>query len=162
MSLSAEEIEKYHYDGVLAGHCICTPPLGTIIQELTFNYSLWIGGLDRPATDAMVAVWLHGVSHFLVGAYAPEQPRFSPHKPDAKVEVVVAVKPEPVLPKLTPLKDLAEMLKMDRSAARRYVLRLGIRPTRARTNTSGFQTALVFTPEQVRRAVDARREDGYC
>ncbi|MDH0745767.1 hypothetical protein N5D61_05360 [Pseudomonas sp. GD03842] len=65
-------------------------------------------------------------------------------------------------PKLTTIKELAEVIKMDRSAARRYVLRLGIEPKRARTASSGFQTALVFTPEQVRQIVEARTNDGYC
>jgi hypothetical protein len=75
MTLSVEEVEKYHYDGVLAGHSICTPPLSLIIQGLTFYYSLWEEGLGHPATDAMVAVWLAGVSSFLVSVYAPEQPQ---------------------------------------------------------------------------------------
>lgn len=54
------------------------------------------------------------------------------------------------------------MIKMDRSAARRYVLRLGIEPKRARTASSGYQEALVFTPDQVRQIVEARTADGYC
>lgn len=62
----------------------------------------------------------------------------------------------------TSLRQLAEMLNMDRSAARRYVLRLGFEPKQARTRDSGYQMALVFTPEQVREIVEARRADGYC
>lgn len=67
-----------------------------------------------------------------------------------------------VRPKMTTLKELAEVIGMDRSAARRYVLRLGFKPKRARTASSGFQTALVFTPEQVSQVVEARQADGYC
>jgi hypothetical protein len=69
MTLSIEEIEKYKDDGVLAGHCICTPPLGLIIQGVTFYYSEWERGLDRPVTDAMATAWLAGVSSFLGGIY---------------------------------------------------------------------------------------------
>ncbi|MFG0554021.1 hypothetical protein [Pseudomonas asiatica] len=65
-------------------------------------------------------------------------------------------------PKLTTMKELAERLKMDRSAARRYVMRLGYEPKRARTASSGFQTALVFDQDQVRQIVEARQKDGYC
>lgn len=65
-------------------------------------------------------------------------------------------------PQLTTMKELAERLKMDRSAARRYVMRLGYEPKRARTASSGFQTALVFDQDQVRQIVEARQADGYC
>jgi hypothetical protein len=44
----------------------------------------------------------------------------------------------PVPAKLTTLKELAELLKMDRSAARRYVMRQGYAPKRARAASSGF------------------------
>jgi hypothetical protein len=64
--------------------------------------------------------------------------------------------------KLITLKELAERLKLDRSAARRYVMRLGFEPKRARTAASGFQSALVFTPDQVSQIVKARTADGYC
>ncbi|WP_395599577.1 hypothetical protein AB4P95_20235 [Pseudomonas sp. A1437] len=64
--------------------------------------------------------------------------------------------------KLTTLKELADKIKMDRSAARRYVLRLGVEPKRARTASSGYQEALVFTADQVSRIVQARTADGYC
>lgn len=64
-------------------------------------------------------------------------------------------------PKMTTLKELADKIKMDRSAARRYVMRLGFEPKRARTASSGFQAALVFTPDQVRQIVQARTADGY-
>lgn len=64
--------------------------------------------------------------------------------------------------KLTTLRELADLIKIDRSAARRYVMRLGFEPKRARTASSGFQAALVFTPDQVRQIVKARTADGYC
>lgn len=64
--------------------------------------------------------------------------------------------------KMTTLKELADLLKMDRSAARRYVMRLGHVPKRARTASSGYQTALVFDQDQVRQIVQARQADGYC
>lgn len=70
--------------------------------------------------------------------------------------------PAPAAAKLTTLKELAELLKMDRSAARRYVMRLGYEPKRARTAFSGFQAALVFDHDQVRQIVEARQQDGYC
>ncbi|MDM9595342.1 hypothetical protein QU617_18810 [Pseudomonas guariconensis] len=68
----------------------------------------------------------------------------------------------PAAAKLTTLKELAELLKMDRSAARRYVMRLGYVPKRARTASSGYQSALVFDQDQVRQIVEARQKDGYC
>lgn len=60
------------------------------------------------------------------------------------------------------LKELAAELQMDRSAARRYILRLGVKPQRARTAESGYQTALVFTREQADLIVARRRAEGYC
>jgi hypothetical protein len=81
---------------------------------------------------------------------------------DSKWTATEHTEVEAPIAKLTPLKELAEMIKMDRSAARRYVLRLGFIPLRARTATSGYQTALVFTQAQVQQIVDARRTDGYC
>lgn len=74
---------------------------------------------------------------------------------------VPSVHVESAAPKLTTLKELAERLKMDRSAARRYVMRLGFEPKRARTASSGFQSALVFTPDQVNQIIKARTADGY-
>ena len=68
---------------------------------------------------------------------------------------------ERAAPKLTTLKELADKIKMDRNAARRYVMRLGFEPKRARTASSGFQSALVFTPDQVSQIVKARTADGY-
>lgn len=69
---------------------------------------------------------------------------------------------QPAPAKLTTLKELADKIKMDRSAARRYVMRLGFEPKRARTASSGFQSALVLTPDQVSQIVKARTQDGYC
>lgn len=68
----------------------------------------------------------------------------------------------PVCAPLVTLRELAGELNMDRSAARRYVLRLGHKPMRARTAESGYQQALVFTREQADAIVAARRADGYC
>lgn len=59
------------------------------------------------------------------------------------------------------LKRLAAAIQMDRSAARRYVLSLGIVPVKRRTGDSGYQTALTFTQEQFVRVCKARIEDGY-
>ena len=73
-----------------------------------------------------------------------------------------SVSAEQAPPKLTTLRELAEQIKMDRSAARRYVMRLGFEPKRARTASSGFQSALVFTRDQVSQIVKARTADGYC
>lgn len=81
---------------------------------------------------------------------------------EAKRPPVLQVHADQVTPKLTTLKELAELIKMDRSAARRYVLRLGFEPKRARTASSGYQEALTFTPDQVRQIVEARSADGYC
>jgi len=69
MTLSIHEIAKYKNDGVVAGHCICTPPLGLIVQGVTFYYSEWERSLDHPVTDAMASAWLSGGSSFLSGIY---------------------------------------------------------------------------------------------
>lgn len=63
---------------------------------------------------------------------------------------------------LVTLKELAAELRMDRSAARRYILRLGVKPQRARTAESGYQVALVLTREQADLIVARRRAEGYC
>jgi hypothetical protein len=154
MTLSIEEIEKYRDDGVLAGHCICTPPLGLIIQGVTLYYSEWERSLDRPVTDAMAAVWLAGLGSFLSRVHL--ETRSPPQQPSPPPPA------EPRIKRLTSLRELALLLKMDRSAARRYVLKLGVAPVKARTSASGFQEALVFTEDQVRQIVEARRTDGYC
>jgi hypothetical protein len=152
MSLSAEEFKKIHYEGVLAGHCICTPPHGLLIQELTFYYSIWEDGLGREVTDAMFVAWLSGATSFLSTVHLNQKP--------AESSTPVAISSP--TKGMTSLKQLAEMLKMDRSAARRYVLKLGFKPKRARTASSGYQEALVFTQDQVRQIVEARKADGYC
>ncbi|UNM18073.1 hypothetical protein K0P33_21275 [Pseudomonas sp. ArH3a] len=80
---------------------------------------------------------------------------------EASEQAAPSVHVESSTPKLTTLKELADKIKMDRSAARRYVMRLGFEPKRARTASSGFQSALVFTPDQVNQIVKARTADGY-
>ena len=46
------------------------------------------------------------------------------------------------------LKQLAETLGMDRSHARRFVLRLGYKPVKRRTAESGNQLALAVTAKE--------------
>ncbi|MGE8318337.1 MAG: winged helix-turn-helix domain-containing protein [Pseudomonadales bacterium] len=60
------------------------------------------------------------------------------------------------------LRELAERLKMDRSACRRYVLRLGYKPVMRRTASSGFQEALTFTQAEADAIYARRHADGYC
>lgn len=81
---------------------------------------------------------------------------------EAEQPCVSRVQPEQAVPELTTLKELADLIKMDRSAARRYVMRLGFEPRRARTASSGYQVALAFTQDQVSQIVKARTADGYC
>ncbi|MFJ2456421.1 hypothetical protein ACIOWK_32760 [Pseudomonas protegens] len=81
---------------------------------------------------------------------------------EAYQPTTASIPAEPAPAKLTTLKELAEIIKMDRSAARRYVMRLGFVPKRARTASSGYQEALVFTQDQVGQIVKARTADGYC
>lgn len=59
------------------------------------------------------------------------------------------------------LKQLAAEIGMDRSAARRYILRLGIAPVKRRTGDSGFQIALTVTKSQGQAIKLARASDGY-
>lgn len=60
------------------------------------------------------------------------------------------------------VRELAERLKMERSACRRYVLSLGYRPVKQRTASSGFQEALTLTPEQADEIYARRHAEGYC
>lgn len=60
------------------------------------------------------------------------------------------------------IKELAARMKMDRSACRQYVLRLGYKPTKQRMADSGFQLALTVTASEA-RAIQAKRAcEGYC
>jgi hypothetical protein len=59
------------------------------------------------------------------------------------------------------VRELADELRMDRSACRRYVLRLGYKPVKQRTASSGFQEALTLTREEADAIVAFRRREGY-
>ncbi|WP_342649084.1 hypothetical protein [Pseudomonas sp. REB1044] len=166
MKLTQSQVDECRQDGIVAGHSIASPFSGLIIQELVFQYDIWVKQLDRHPTDPMVSAWLEGLSWFLSGIYLKGAQGLNPRQTfdqrrDASKEqsspgVLGAQK------KMTTLRELALLLKMDRSAARRYVLKLGFNPQQARTSDSGYQLALVFTPDQVREIVEARRSDGYC
>ncbi len=59
------------------------------------------------------------------------------------------------------IRDLADRLNMDRSAALKYVKRLGIIPQKRRTANSGFQTASVLTSMQAAEIIRIRKSEGY-
>lgn len=59
------------------------------------------------------------------------------------------------------IKMLADELGMDRSHARKYVLKTGIRPKRARTPDSGNQLALALTAQEAEYIRAKRQEEGY-
>ena len=59
------------------------------------------------------------------------------------------------------MKRLAGEIGMDRSACRRYVLKLGIEPVKRRTGDSGFQVALTVTAEQAEKIKQIRAKEGY-
>lgn len=59
------------------------------------------------------------------------------------------------------MKRLACEIGMDRSACRRYVMKLGIEPVKRRTGDSGFQAALTVTAEQAAKIKRIRVEEGY-
>lgn len=65
------------------------------------------------------------------------------------------------LPAVT-IKELAARVNMDSSACRRYVLRLGYKPTKQRTADSGFQLALTVTADEARAIQAKRASEGYC
>src|SRR4030067_20903 len=60
------------------------------------------------------------------------------------------------------IKHLAESLCMDRSHARRYVLKLGIKPAKRRTRDSGNQLTLTVTSEEADAILKQRREQGFA
>lgn len=70
--------------------------------------------------------------------------------------------PEPDARPMVTLRELAVRLKMDRSACRRYVLKLGVAPVRQRTADSGYQAALTFTAQQADAIFAKRSSEGYC
>jgi len=59
------------------------------------------------------------------------------------------------------LKQIAERLGMDRSAARRYILKLGIKAQKRRTADSGNQLSLTVTDEQARMIFKLREDQGF-
>lgn len=59
------------------------------------------------------------------------------------------------------LKDLACDIGMDRSHARRYVLKLGLRPEKRRTADSGGQLTLTLTQDEAEFVRTKRKEDGF-
>lgn len=75
---------------------------------------------------------------------------------------VAVAKPELDCRPVVTLRELAERLKMDRSACRRYVLALGYEPVRQRTADSGYQVALTFTARQADEIFQRRHAEGYC
>jgi hypothetical protein len=60
------------------------------------------------------------------------------------------------------IKHLAESLGMDRSHARRYVLKLGFKPAKRRTKDSGNQLTLTVTSEEADAILKHRREQGFA
>jgi hypothetical protein len=59
------------------------------------------------------------------------------------------------------IKHLAENLAMDRSHARRYILRLGIKPQKRRTADSGNQLTLTVTKDEAKSILKHREEQGF-
>lgn len=59
------------------------------------------------------------------------------------------------------LKQLSENLGMDRSHARRFVLKLGITPHKRRTHDSANQLTLTVTSEEAEKILEARRSLGF-
>lgn len=166
MKLTQSQIDECRQDGIVAGHGVASPFSGFIIQELLFHYDIWAKQLDRHPTEAMVTAWLEGLSWFLSGIHLNGAKGLDPDRLIASRGEVAGMPDAgsaPCVPeRMTTLRELAILLKMDRSAARRYVLKLGYFPKQARTSDSGYQLALVFTQQQVREIVEARRADGCC
>ena len=59
------------------------------------------------------------------------------------------------------LRQLAEAMEMDKSAARKYILKQGIRPEKRRTADSRGQPTLSFTKEEAERIIAVRRDQGF-
>ena len=59
------------------------------------------------------------------------------------------------------IKQLAEDIGMDRSHARRYVLNLGLKPTKRRTIDSGNQLTLTVTADEAEFVRTKRKEQGF-
>jgi len=64
-------------------------------------------------------------------------------------------------PEFVSVKEIAEKLGMDRSAARKYILKLGIKPQKRRTADSGNQLSLTVTDEQARMILKLREDQGF-
>ena len=59
------------------------------------------------------------------------------------------------------LKELADRLNMDRSHARRYLKRLGVKTQKRRTPHSGNQLCLTVTERQAEQIIEARKNEGF-
>lgn len=59
------------------------------------------------------------------------------------------------------LRQLAEMLGINQSQARKYVLKLGYSPPKVRTPDSRGKLTYVFEQEEAERIVTARRQQGF-
>jgi DNA-binding MarR family transcriptional regulator len=59
------------------------------------------------------------------------------------------------------LKQLSDRLGMDRSHARRYLKKLGIKTQKRRTADSGSQLCLTVTEEQAEKIIAQRRNEGF-
>jgi hypothetical protein len=59
------------------------------------------------------------------------------------------------------IKHLAEKLGMDRSHARRYVLKLGFKPQKRRTPDSGNQLTLTVTAQEAATILKQREDQGF-
>jgi len=59
------------------------------------------------------------------------------------------------------LRRLAEMLGINPSQARKYVLKLGYSPARARTPDSRGKLTYVFTQEEAEQIIENRRQQGF-
>lgn len=59
------------------------------------------------------------------------------------------------------IRHLAEQLGMDRSHARRYVLKLGFKPQKRRTADSGSQLSLTVTTEEAEAILRHRSDQGF-
>jgi len=59
------------------------------------------------------------------------------------------------------IKHLAEKLGMDRSHARRYVLKLGFKPEKRRTADSGSQLSLTVTSDEAESILKHRQAQGF-
>lgn len=59
------------------------------------------------------------------------------------------------------LAELAAILGMDKSHARKYILKKGISFLRERDEKTGNQLVLTVTPEDAETIIEERRKDGY-